>query len=71
VWLCVFVDFIGCGCMYLWILLRVGVCMCGIYKVWLCVFVDFVMCGCVYVWILYSVVVCIFVCLDCGKCGCL
>ena len=49
VWLCVCVDFVMCGCVYVLILLCVGVCMGGICKVWVCVCVDFVMCGCVYV----------------------
>ena len=50
-------------CVYVWVLLYVGVCMCGFYNVLVCVCVGFVMCvcvlcvgfvmcGCVYVWVL-------------------
>ena len=49
--MCVCVDFIICGYVYVWILF-VGGCMCGFYNVWVCVCVEFIMCGCVYVWIL-------------------
>jgi len=34
-----------------WVLLCVGVCMCGCVYVWVCVCVGFVKCGCVYVWV--------------------
>jgi hypothetical protein len=42
------VGFIMCGCVYVWDLQYVGVCVC----------VDFVMCGCVYVWVLQCMGVC-------------
>jgi hypothetical protein len=44
VWVFVGGDFIKCGCVYLGILLCVGVCI--------CVCLDSAKCGCVYVWIL-------------------
>ena len=44
--------FVMCGCVYVWVLLCVGVCMSGFCIVWVCVRVGFVMCGCVYVWVL-------------------
>ena len=60
VWVCVFVGFVLCGCVYMWLCMcwfcnvRVcmGVCMCGFCNVWVSVCVGFVMCGCVYVWVL-------------------
>jgi len=42
---------------YVWVLLCVGVCMCGFCYVWVCVCVGFVMCGCVYVCVLLCVCV--------------
>jgi hypothetical protein len=50
VWVCVGVGFVMCGCVYVWGLQCVGVCMCGVCNVWVCVCVGNVMCGCVYVW---------------------
>jgi len=35
-----------CGCVYVWVLYCVGVCMCGFCTVWVCVCVGFVLCGC-------------------------
>jgi hypothetical protein len=49
-WVCVCVDFVKHGCVCVWNLYFVGVCMCGFYKVWFCVCVDFVKRGFVYVW---------------------
>ena len=54
------VGFVMCGCVYVWVLYCVDVCMCGFCNVWVCVYafcnvwvvVGFVMCGCVYVWVL-------------------
>jgi len=47
VWMCVGVGFSMFGCVYVWVLWCVGVCMCGFPNVLLCVFVGFLMCGCV------------------------
>jgi len=52
VWLCLSVSLVICGCVYVWVLSCVGVCMCGFCNVWVCVCVGFVMCGCVYAWVL-------------------
>ena len=51
-WVCVNVGFIMCGCVYVWVLKFVGVCMCvfcngrlcmcGFCNVWVCVCVCFV-----------------------------
>jgi len=41
---CVRVGFVMCGCLYVWVLLCVGVCKGGVCSVWVCV--CFVMCGC-------------------------
>jgi len=41
VWVCVCVDFVICGCVYVWVC-----------NVWVCVCMVFVMCGCVCVWVL-------------------
>jgi hypothetical protein len=38
----VFTYFVICGCVYVWVLLCVGVCMYGVCNV--------CMCGCMYVW---------------------
>jgi len=38
-----------CGCVYVWFLYCVGVCLCGFCNLWVCVCVGFVMCVCVYV----------------------
>ena len=62
----------------MWVLLCVGVCMCGFCNVRVCVCVGFVMCGCVYVWILLCVGVCacgfcnvrVCVCVGFVMCGC-
>ena len=40
VWVCVFVGFVMCGCVYVF------------FNVWVCVCMGFVMCGCVYVCVL-------------------
>ena len=40
VWVCVCVDFVKCGCVY----------VCGFCDVLVCVSVDFVNGGCVFVW---------------------
>ena len=37
VWVCVCVVFLTCGCVYVWVLQCVGVCMCGFCNVWVCV----------------------------------
>ena len=39
-----------CGCVYVWVLLCVGVCMCG-FVIGRCVCVGVVMCGCCNVWV--------------------
>ena len=44
VWLCEFVGFVMCVCMYVWILQCVDTCVFGFCNV--CVCVGFVMCGC-------------------------
>jgi hypothetical protein len=44
--------FLMCGCVYVWVLKCLGVCICGFCNVWVCVCVGFVMFGCVYVWVL-------------------
>ena len=51
---CVCLAFVMCGCVYVWLLSCVGVCMCGFRNVWVCVCVAFVICACVcvYVWLL-------------------
>ena len=68
--MCVYVGFVMCGCVYVWVLC---VCMCGLCNVWVCVCVGnvwvcvcvgIVMCGRVYVWVLC---VCIVMC---GVCMC-
>jgi hypothetical protein len=41
--------FVLCGCVYVWVLYCVAVCMCWICNVWVCVCVGFVIGGCVYV----------------------
>ena len=56
VWMCVYVGFVMCWCVYARIFKCVGVCVCGFCNVWLCVSLGFVMCGfynvwvCMYVW---------------------
>ena len=45
---CVCVDFVKCGFLYVWNLRSVGVCMCGSCEFWSCVCVDFGKCMCVY-----------------------
>jgi len=47
VWLCVCVDILIYGCVYVWDLYCVGVRMCGFCNVGVCVCLDFVMCECV------------------------
>jgi hypothetical protein len=42
--------FVMCGCVYVWVLLCLGVCVC----------VGFVMCGFVYVWVLLCLGVCMY-----------
>ena len=49
--MCVFVCFVICGCVYVWVFSCVGVCMCAFCNVGLYVCIGFVMCGCVYVWV--------------------
>jgi len=39
-------GFVMCGCVYVFVLLSVVVCMYGFCNVWVCVCVCFVMCGC-------------------------
>jgi len=46
-WVCVYVGFVMCECVYVWVLNCVVVCISGFCNVWLCVCVGFVMCGCV------------------------
>ena len=46
VWMCVYVGFEMCGCVYVWVLKCVDVCMYGFCNVWVCVCVGFVMWGC-------------------------
>ena len=41
VWMCVSMDFVICGCVYVWFLYCMGICM-----------YDFLMYICVYVWVL-------------------
>ena len=36
VWVCVCIGFVMCGCVYMWVLLRVGVCMYGFCNLWVC-----------------------------------
>jgi len=50
--LCVFVCFVMCGYLYVWVLYCVGVCMCEFCIVCVCVCVSFLMFGFVYVWVL-------------------
>ena len=38
-------------CLYVWVLLFVGVCMYGLCNVCVCESMVYVMCGCVYVWV--------------------
>ena len=38
VWVCVCVGFVMCGCVYVWVLYNVGVCMYGFCNVWVYVF---------------------------------
>jgi len=56
-------GFVMRGCVYVWVLECVGVCMCGFCNAWVCACVGFVMRGCVYVWVLECVGVCM-----CGFC---
>jgi len=44
------VGFIMFGCVYVWVLQYVGVCMCGFCNIWVCVVVGSAIYGCVYVW---------------------
>jgi hypothetical protein len=46
VWVCEFVSFVMCGCVYVLVLSCVGVCVCGFCNVWVCVCVGFLMCVC-------------------------
>ena len=46
VWVCICVGFVMCGCVYVWILYCLGVCMYGFCNVWVCECVGFEMCGC-------------------------
>jgi len=47
VWLCVCMDFVMCGCVYIY----------GFCKVWVCLCMGLLMCGCVYV----GFVMCVFI----------
>jgi len=49
VWVCLYVEFVMRGCMYVWDFQCVGLCICGVCNVRMYVCVGFVMCGCVYV----------------------
>ena len=47
VWVCLYVGFVMCSCVYVWVC-NVLLCVCvGLKCVCVCVFVGFVMCGCV------------------------
>ena len=52
VWVLKCVDVCLCGFCNVWVCVSVGFVMCGFCNVWVCVCVGFVMCGCVYVWVL-------------------
>jgi len=49
---CVCMGFVMCKCVYVWILLYVGVCMCGFINVCVCECMGYVMCRCVYICVL-------------------
>jgi hypothetical protein len=49
VWMRVCVGFLICGCVYVWVLLCLNMCMCVFLNVWTCVSLGFVVCGYVYV----------------------
>ena len=51
VWVCACVGFLMCGCVYVWDLYFVELCMFGFCNVLLCVCMGFVMCCCMYVWV--------------------
>ena len=54
VWLCICVDFVMCGCVYVWF-----VCL-WVFNVRLSVCLGFLMCGYVYVCFLMCGCVCVF-----------
>ena len=67
VWVCVCVGFLMCGCVYVWVLLRVdvcvGVCMCGFCNV--CTCIDCVS-YCLYcVFVLFRLCIFILICFAC------
>ena len=47
VWVCVCMDFVRSGCVFVWVLNCVGVCAYGLAIMRLCVCMRFVMSGCV------------------------
>jgi len=49
-WICV--GFVMYGCVHVWVLCCMSVCMCGFCNVWVCVCVCFVLYGCLYVRVL-------------------
>jgi len=52
VWLCVCMSYVMCGCVYVCVLLCLGVCMYGLCKVLVCVCIYFLMSGCMYEWVM-------------------
>ena len=44
-------GFVMCGCVYVWVLYFVSVCMYGVCNEWVGVSMGYVMFGCVYVWV--------------------
>ena len=60
--MCVCIEFVMSGYVYLWVMYCAVACIYGFFNVWLClsmgfvmcgcVCMGFVMCGCVYEWIL-------------------
>ena len=46
--MCGNVGFVMFGCVYMWVLFSVVVCMLRFCNVWVCVCLGFIMCGCVY-----------------------
>ena len=69
-WACVCVRVVIFGCVYVWVLECVGVCVGFVTSefcdVWLCVRAGFVICGFVYVWV-FNMWVC--VCVSFVMCG--
>ena len=59
---------VTCGCVYMWVLQYMSVCMYGLCSLWVCVCEGgFVRCGCVYVWVCNVLV---GVCMGFVMCGC-